>query len=140
MRVCIRWLRPGTIWTSARGEHLDIEDTNTPAPLKVKTNKPGQEADGQHVYQTGRQAIDNMEIANGMSIGLFASEQQFPELVNPVQMSVDPDGRIWVAAWPSYPHWNPKEDMNDKLLILPDDDGDGTADRCVVFSGGCSWR
>ena len=24
--------------------------------------------------------------------------------------------------------------MNDKLLILPDEDGDGRADRCIVFA------
>lgn len=40
-----------------------------------------------------------MTLAEGMQINLFASEDQFPELINPVQSSVDTDGRIWVAAW-----------------------------------------
>src|SRR5262249_3292134 len=43
-------------------------------------------------------------------------------------------GRLWVAVWPTYPHWKPKEQMNDKILVLEDTDGDGKADRCTVFA------
>ena len=70
-----------------------------------------------------------MTVAKGMKVNLFASEKEFPELVNPVQMAFDTKGRLWVAAWPTYPHWKPKEEMNDKLLILEDTDGDGRADK-----------
>ena len=59
---------------------------------------------------------------SGMKVNVFASEEQFSDLANPVQSAVDTDGRLWVAAWPTYPHWNPLEAMNDKLLILPDED------------------
>ena len=58
----------------------------------------------------------------------------FPELVNPVQMAFDTKGRLWVAAWETYPHWKPKDEMNDKLLILEDTDGDGRADKCITFA------
>jgi putative heme-binding domain-containing protein len=43
-----------------------------------------------------------------------------------------------VAAWPSYPHWKPKDEFDDKLLILEDHDGDGQADVCKTFAGGLS--
>ena len=69
-------------------------------------------------------------------MNLFASEKEFPELAKPVQMSFDSRGRLWVACWPTYPHWKPKEEMNDKLLILEDTDGDGKADKKIVFAGG----
>ena len=59
----------------------------------------------------------------------------FPELVNPVQMAFDTKGRLWVAAWRTYPHWKPTEPMNDKLLILEDTNGDGRADKCKTFAG-----
>jgi hypothetical protein len=49
-------------------------------------------------------------------------------------MAFDTKGRLWVAVWPSYPHWKPKEELNDKLLILEDTDGDGKADKCTVFA------
>ena len=66
---------------------------------------------------------------------MFASEKEFPELVNPVQMAFDTRGRLWVAAWKNYPHWQPKTPMDDKLLILEDTNGDGKADKCTVFAG-----
>ncbi|MBL8817791.1 MAG: c-type cytochrome [Planctomyces sp.] len=105
-----------------------------PEPLEVKTNKPGELEGGTHRFLGGEEAIREMTVHSGMQIGLFASEEQFPELANPVQSAVDSDGRLWVAAWPTYPHWNPLGEMNDKLLILPDDNGDGRADRCIVFA------
>src|SRR5262249_5210304 len=77
-----------------------------------------------------------MRIAPGMKVTLFASEKEFPELAKPVQMAFDPKGRLWVAVWPSYPHWRPKEQMNDKLLILEDTDGDGRADKVTTFADG----
>ena len=75
-----------------------------------------------------------MTVAKGMKVNLFASEKEFPELAKPVQMAFDARGRLWVAAWPSYPHWKPKEEMNDKLLIFEDTDGDGKADKKTVFA------
>ena len=70
-----------------------------------------------------------MTVGKGLKVNLFASEEEFPELVKPVQMAFDTKGRLWVAVWPTYPHWKPKEEMNDKLLILEDTDGDGKADK-----------
>ena len=71
----------------------------------------------------------------GLKVELFASEETFPELVNPVQMAFDTKGRLWVACWKNYPHWQPKTPMDDKLLILEDTNGDGKADKRTVFAG-----
>ena len=49
-------------------------------------------------------------------------------------MAWDTKGRMWVAVWPSYPHWKPKDELNDKILILEDTKGDGHADKCTVFA------
>ena len=75
-----------------------------------------------------------MTVGKGLKVNLFASEKKFPELAKPVQMACDTKGRLWVAVWPTYPHWKPKEPMNDKLLILEDTNGDGKADKCTVFA------
>ena len=77
-----------------------------------------------------------MTIGKGFKVNLFASEKDFPELVNPVQMTFDAKGRLWVAVWPTYPHWKPKEPMNDKLLIFEDTKGTGKADKMTVFADG----
>lgn len=121
--------RDKRIWETARGKEFTVDDSNAPEAIPVKTNLPGP-----HGILSGEDAIDKMTLAKGMQINLFASEEQFPELINPVQSSVDTDGRLWVAAWPTYPHWNPRKEMNDKLLIFPDENRDGKADRCIVFA------
>ncbi|MDA7854612.1 c-type cytochrome, partial [Cyclobacteriaceae bacterium] len=70
-------------------------------------------------------------------IELFASEETFPDLANPVQLSFDDKGRLWVATMPSYPHYKPGDAKpNDKLLILEDTNGDGKADQQTVFADG----
>jgi putative heme-binding domain-containing protein len=126
--------RDRRIWSVARGGNLPVDDSNTPPFIPVKTNKPGKNPDGSHVFLSGEEAISKMTVAKGLKVNLFASEREFPELSKPVQMTFDPKGRLWVAAWPSYPHWKPKEEMNDKLLIFEDTDGDGRADKMTVFA------
>ena len=126
--------RDGRIWAVAQESDLKIDDESTPAFIPVTTNLPGDGPDGSHLFLSGEQAIQKMSLAEGMQVNLFASEEQFPELINPVQMAFDTQGRLFVAAWPSYPHWKPKDEMNDKLLILEDNDGDGHADQCTTFA------
>ena len=128
--------RDAVIHAAAKGQSITPDDSNLPKPLEVKTNKPGALEGGRHVFLGGAEAIGKMTVHSGMEVNLFASEEMFSDLVNPVQSAVDPDGRLWVAAWPTYPHWNPLEAMNDKLLIFPDDNNDGVADRCITFADG----
>ncbi len=124
------------IWDAAAGRKADRDDIPLPKPLEVKTNKPGELEEGRHKFLGAEEAIEKMTVHSGMKVNVFASEESFSDLVNPVQSAVDTDGRLWVAAWPTYPHWNPLGAMNDKLLILPDEDGDGKADRCITFADG----
>jgi len=75
-------------------------------------------------------------VADGYALNLFASEEQFPELRNPVQLSFDARGRLWVVTMPSFPHTIPGERPADKILVLEDRDRDGRADSCTVFAEG----
>ncbi len=109
-------------------------DVQVPEQIEVRTNKPGAGPEGTHVFQTGEDAIADMTLSPGMEVVCFADEQQFPELVNPVQMAFDTQGRLWVACWRTYPHWKPGDPMNDKLIVLEDTDGDGRADTCTTFA------
>ncbi len=126
--------RDQRIWAVAQGNDLVVDDSNTPPFIPVKTNKPGRGPHGEHLFLTGEEAIGQMTLGKNLKVNLFASEQRFPELAKPVQMSFDSRGRLWVACWPTYPHWKPKEEMNDKLLILEDTDGDGKADKRIIFA------
>src|SRR5690606_15253403 len=83
------------------------------------------------------EALSRFTLPEGFSIHLFASEADFPELANPVQLTFDNRGRLWVAVMPSYPHYRPGDTRpDDKLLILEDTDADGRADRRTVFADG----
>ncbi|MFO0951948.1 MAG: PVC-type heme-binding CxxCH protein [Isosphaeraceae bacterium] len=126
--------RDRRVWAVAKGGDLKVDDGNTPPFIPVITNKPGAGPNGEHVFLSGEEAIGKMTVAKGLKVNLFASEKEFPELSKPVQMAFDPQGRMWVAAWPTYPHWKPKEEMDDKLLVFEDTNGDGKADRMTVFA------
>jgi putative heme-binding domain-containing protein len=128
--------RDKRVWAVAKGGDLKVDDSNTPPFIPVVTNKPGAGPGGEHIFLSGEEAIGKMTIARGLKVNLFASEKEFPLLAKPVQMSFDTRGRLWVAVWPTYPHWKPKEEMNDKLLILEDTNGDGKADKQTVFAEG----
>ncbi len=127
--------RDKVIWAAAQGKQIKADDSNLPDHIPVISNKPGPLPGGKHKFLGGEEAIKHMSVAKNMKVTLFASEEDFKELVNPVQMAFDTKGRLWVAAWRTYPHWKPKEPMDDKLLILEDTDGDGRADKCKTFAG-----
>ncbi|HLW65225.1 MAG TPA: PVC-type heme-binding CxxCH protein [Gemmataceae bacterium] len=126
--------RDKVIWAAAQGKDLKPDDSNTPPFIPVITNKPGPLPGGKHLFLSGEEAISKMTLGKGLKINLFADEKMFPELSKPVQMAWDTKGRLWVAVWPSYPHWKPKEEMNDKIIILEDTKGTGKADKMTVFA------
>jgi putative heme-binding domain-containing protein len=126
--------RDKAVWAAARGEPYKIDDGNTPPFIEIKTNKPGSLPNGKHLFLGGEEAIAKMTLGKNLKINLFASEETFKDLVNPVQMQWDTHGRLWVAVWPTYPHWKPKAPMNDKLLVFSDTDGDGKADKMDTFA------
>lgn len=78
-------------------------------------------------------STDQFILPEGYKIELFASEQDFP-IANPVSITFDPKGRLWVASMPSYPHVLPGQLPNDKLIILEDKNGDGVADKHTIFA------
>src|SRR5262249_18304327 len=82
---------------AARGSDLADRDDNLPPPIEVKTNKPGPNPDQTWPFLSGEDAIKHMKVPPGLKISLFASEEQFPELIKPVQMAFDTRGRLWVA-------------------------------------------
>jgi putative heme-binding domain-containing protein len=129
--------RDKVVWAAAQGKEGKADDSNLPPFIPVETNKPGPLAGGKHKFlEPADESIAKMTVHKGMKVNLFASEKDFPELTNPVQMQWDTKGRLWVAVWPTYPHWKPGEPMNDKILILEDTKGTGKADKCTVFADG----
>ncbi len=78
-------------------------------------------------------STDQFVLPEGYQINLFASEVDFP-IANPVKITFDPKGRLWVASMPSYPQYLPGAPPDDKIIILEDTNGDGKADKYTVFA------
>jgi azurin/sugar lactone lactonase YvrE len=90
--------------------------------------------EGNLKYLSGEEGLKKINVPEGFKVNLFADEKMFPELANPVQLQVDGKGRLWAAAWATYPKWEPLKKMNDSLLIFEDTDKDGKADKVKEFA------
>jgi len=78
------------------------------------------------------EAIAKMTVPEGFTVELVASE---PDIVNPVAMTFDEQGRIWVTESLEYPRSSPGEGR-DRVKVLEDTDGDGRADKFTIFADG----
>ncbi len=125
--------RDKRIWALANGRDLTVDDSNLPPVESVPTDMPGKNDDGSFRYLGGEEAIGKMTVHSHMKVNLFASEEQFPELVSPVQMAWDTKGRLWVAAWKNYPERTPTSKVGDSILIFEDTKGTGKADKVTHF-------
>ena len=90
--------RDRRIWAVARGADLAVDDSEAPSFVDAKTNLTKTQP-----FISGEEGIERMTVGPGLKVELFASETEFPELVNPVQMAFDTRGRLWVASWKNYP-------------------------------------
>ncbi len=130
-------IRDTAIWMAAKGSPYDLAaaDAKTSTLPEVKTNYSPKDPNTKLRYLYGQEALDKFTVAPGYKIELFASEGEFPDLANPVQISFDNKGRLWVAVMPTYPHWKPGDPKpNDKLIILEDTNNDGKADKQITFA------
>ncbi len=125
--------RDKRVWAVAKGGDLVVKDDNLPEVVKVVTNKPGDQADGSWTYPTAAAVLDRLKVAPNCKVNLFADDKMFPDLINPVQQAWDTKGRLWVAAWTTYPEAWPTTKNWDKLIVLEDTDHDGKADKCTTF-------
>lgn len=106
----------------------------------IYTNKPaGRQMSGQHAPATTPalppvEAQKKFKVPAGFEVRLFAAE---PEVVNPVAMTWDDRGRLWVVELYEYPLGaKPGEKPRDRIKILEDSDADGSADKVTVFADG----
>jgi len=132
--------RDRCVWAKAEGDDCTPDDSNVPAPIPVISNVGGgsrssnASKEGNVKYLSPEESIAKMKIPEDYKLNVFASEEMFPDLANPVQLQVDNKGRIWAASWNTYPKWEPMKKMNDSLMIFEDTDKDGVADKRTIFA------
>ena len=77
-------------------------------------------------------AAKSFNLPEGFKVSVFASE---PDVRQPISMTTDTHGRLWVAE--NYTYGDTKEgyqtNYNDRVLMLEDTDNDGHFDKRTVF-------
>lgn len=122
--------RDQRIWDLAQGKKVpaQIDDRNIPPLPKTIQGR------GVNEWMTAKDELKAFKIDPRFEVNLFAGEEQFPEIANPIQLRWDSRGRLWVSCSNTYPHVYPGNEPNDKLVILEDTDGDGKADKSTIFA------
>ena len=123
--------RDQRIWELASGKSFGgkpIDDSNVPPMPETKESK------GANEWMTPANELAAFKIDPRFEVNLFASEEMFPEIANPIQIRWDTRGRMWVSTSQAYPHLYPGQEPNDRIIILEDTDGDGKADKCTVWA------
>lgn len=90
-----------------------------------------------HGIEAARADAARMKVYPGLEVSVFAAE---PDLVNPCNMDVDAQGRVWVTEGANYrssfQKWGRQRPGGDRIQVLVDSDGDGSCDRTVTFYQG----
>ncbi len=123
--------RDMAVWAAAKGKTLVVTDDNLPPVSETPPNRPEPTT-----YVDGPETLPFIKVPDGAKLDFIASEKEFPELINPVQMNFDTKGRLWVAVWPTYPESTPTAKVFDKLLVFDIDPKTGKFTKCTTFADG----
>ena len=69
-------------------------------------------------------------VPDGLEVTVWARS---PMLRNPTNMDVDAHGRIWITEGVNYRRHSTRETAGDRVVVLEDTDGNGSADKSSVF-------
>ena len=122
--------RDQRIWDLAQNKPVPakVEDSNLPALPRTDQTR------GVNEWLPAAEELKAFQIDPRFEVNLFAGEEQFPEIANPIQMRFDTRGRMWVSCSNTYPHVYPGNEPRDKLVILEDTNRDGRADKSTIFA------
>src|SRR5438445_4497806 len=85
-------------------------------------------------YVTPEESLKRLRVPPGFEVKLFAAE---PDIINPISLTADERGRLWVVECYEYPKRTPKgQQPRDRIKILEDTTGMGKADKVTVWAEG----
>lgn len=126
---------------TAGADRLFAQEPDRPAKSPQESAQTIQLVAAESVTQTevvyaglsAEKAAEVMTLPAGFHATVFAAE---PDVQQPIAMTIDDRGRLWVAEGYAYPSKRPAGEANDRILIFDDEDGDGHFDTRKVFTDG----
>jgi putative membrane-bound dehydrogenase-like protein len=81
---------------------------------------------------TPQESLKAMQLSDDFLVELFASE---PEVMSPVEMAFDENGKVYVAEMMDYPSDPPEgKPARSRIRLLQNSNGDGKTWKAVVFA------
>lgn len=137
-RVAARSLALLTVLWSFAGPTTELaaDEATAQREISLASNRAGQVAQGRPPAEmnaglTPAEAARQMSVPAGFHVQLAAGE---PLVHQPIAMTIDHRGRVWIAEAHTYPQRAPDGQGKDKIVILEDTDLDGVLDKRKVFA------
>jgi len=134
-------IKSGILWAigdTRKKSYTEFIAARPPLKYEKRDNIPNYERRPEPLpYQLPLSPEDSLKYTQapvGWKLELFASE---PDIINPIGLAWDEQGRLWAAETVDYPNEIKAERKgDDKIKILQDTDGDGKCDKVTVFADG----
>lgn len=133
----LQLVRNGILWAVGDEARQRLEQFTLADPEYEDGKMPNYEKrDPPPKYQhalSPEESMSQIQVPVGFELELFAAE---PDIINPIAMTWDERGRLWVIETEDYPNTviDTPGSGNDRIKILEDTDGDGRADKVTVFA------
>lgn len=127
----------GVLWAVGDKAQERLAKLNIPTPTFEDADVPNYEKrDPAPQFQhplSPEESQKLIQVPVDFELQLFASE---PDIINPIAMAWDEQGRLWVIETVDYPNEVRDEEGvgNDRIKICEDTNGDGRADKFTVFA------
>ncbi len=126
--------KKGTFVSVQTREPLDADDRYRAQPRSMSSNAQSKtQGLPQNEGLTPTEAAAVMTVPEGFRVQLAAGE---PMVHQPIAMTFDERGRLWIAEAHTYPVRAAEGKGEDRILILEDVDHDGVFDKRTVFAEG----
>ena len=134
-------LKKGILWAvgdERRAEYEEYLANRAPLRYEARGDIPNYERRPEPLpYQlplSPQESQQHIRVPSGFRLELFAGE---PDIINPIGLSWDERGRLWVAETVDYPNEITKNRQGkDRIKILEDTNGDGRCDKVTIFADG----
>lgn len=115
--------------------HVNFDDFRfyDSKPFFDTTGLPSKQDVYEHAGLSPDEAAKAMKLPKGFRAIAFAGE---PDVHQPIAMTIDDRGRVWIAEAYEYPRRAPEGKGRDRILIFEDADNDGKFDKRTVFMEG----